>query len=131
MFLALLNDAEKGALTQLADHLVAADNVGLEQEKKALANLKAEAGLPEKPGEGLLPVDELASVFASRRSKIAALLELLGLAYSDSEFEVNERSMLVIASRAMDIDLSDLRKLEDWVKEHVKLIEKALALMQE
>ena len=131
MFLALLNGAEKRAFVQLADHLAAADDVILEAEKQAISALKAEAGIPGATGENLLPVDELASVFVSRRAKIAALLELLGLAYADSEFEANERSMIVATAHEMDIEMAELRQLEDWVRDHIKLVERALAIMNE
>ncbi len=131
MFLSLLNGAEKRAFIQLADHLAAADEVVLEAEKQAIGALKTEVGLPGGPGEHLVPVEELASVFVSRRAKIVALVELLGLAYADSEFETNERSMIVIAARAMEIEVADLRRLEEWVKDHIKLVERALAFMNE
>jgi hypothetical protein len=75
-------------------------------------------------------VDELAAIFTSRRSRIAALLELLGLAYTDADFALNERSMIVVAAQEMEVDAAELNLLEDWVKEHVSLVERALAMMQ-
>lgn len=130
MFLALLNDDEKSAFVGLADHLITADDMVLGEEKQALAALKREMGLAGTVAGDEQPVDELAAIFSSRRSRIAALLELLGLAYSDADFALNEESMIVVAAQEMGIDEAELALLEDWVKEHIDLVERALVMMQ-
>ena len=82
-------------------------------------------------GSGGRSADELAGVFKSRRSKVAALLELIGLGYSDTAFSVSEESLVNTVANQMAITPDELREIEDWVKEHFSLIRRALILMRE
>jgi hypothetical protein len=75
-------------------------------------------------------VAELAAVFSDRRSKVAALLELVGLGYADTSFGGIERSLIADVARAMDIDSGDMQRIEDWVRQHVDHLRQALALMR-
>jgi hypothetical protein len=76
-------------------------------------------------------VDELASVFKGRRSKVAALLELIGLGYSDTSFSLGEESLVNTAANRMAIGPDDLAQIEEWVRDHFSLIRRALILMRE
>jgi len=95
-----------------------------------LASLKAEMGVSETGGDGRTPQD-LAGVFKSRRSKVAALLELIALGYSDTAFSVSEESLVNSVANQMAISPDELQGIEDWVKEHFSLIRRALILMRE
>ena len=75
--------------------------------------------------------DLLAGVFKSRRAKVATLLELIGLGYSDTAFSVSEESLVNTVANQMAISPDDLHEIEEWVKEHFSLIRRALILMRE
>lgn len=130
MFLNLLDSDEKRAFAELAERMIAADGLVIGRERSAIAALKAEMGAPASGSTGG-SVASLAGVFRSRRSRIAALLELIGLGYSDTDFSVNEKSLVTEVARHMGLTAADLTELEGWVTAHVNLVRRALVLMRE
>jgi hypothetical protein len=71
----------------------------------------------------------LAALFDGRAAKVTVLLELLGLAYSDKRFTLDERSLITSIAHEMGIAANDLGRIDNWVREHIRLIEIALSLM--
>ena len=130
MYLNLLDDDEKRAFAELAERMIEADGLVVGREEAAVAALKAEMGLADA-GEGVHTVDELAGVFKDRRSKIAALLELIGLGYSDTSFSVDEESLINAVANRMAISPDELHSIEAWVQEHFALVRRALILMRD
>ena len=130
MYLNLLDDDEKRAFAELAEKMIEADGLVVGREASTLAALKAEMGAGDT-GDGERTPQDLAGVFKSRRSKIAALLELIGLGYSDTAFSVSEESLVNTVANQMAISPDELQDIEDWVKEHFSLIRRALILMRE
>lgn len=130
MYLNLLDDDEKRAFAELAERMIEADGLVVGREEAAVAALKAEMGLADAGG-GVLTVDELAGVFKDRRSKIAALLELIGLGYSDTSFSVDEESLINAVANRMAISPDELHSIEAWVQEHFALVRRALILMRD
>lgn len=131
MFLTLLNDEEKRAFALLAEKMIAADGIVVGREAATLAAYKAEMGLEARPESEERGVEDLAAAFGSRRSKVVALLELIGLGYSDTSFSVTERSLVFALARAMEIEADTLVDLEAWVQQHVRLIRQAMELLRE
>lgn len=109
MYLNLLDDDEKRAFAELAERMIEADGLVIGREASALAALKAEMGMSDASGGGR-GADELAGVFKSRRSKVAALLELIGLGYSDTAFSVSEESLVNTVANQMAISPDDLHQ---------------------
>jgi uncharacterized tellurite resistance protein B-like protein len=130
VYLNLLDDDEKRAFAELAEKMIEADGLVIGREEASLAALKAEMGVSEAGGGGR-SADELAGVFKSRRSKVATLLELIGLGYSDTAFSVSEESLVNTVANQMAISPDDLHQIEEWVREHFSLIRQALILMRE
>lgn len=130
MFLAMLNGEEKQAFAVLAQRLVSADEVFEAAELRALDILWAEMGI-ESPEVDRRDESELAAVFETRRSKVVALLELLGLACSDRDFCLDEESMITAVAHEMGLDAAKLARLDRWVSDHVRHLDAALALMAE
>jgi hypothetical protein len=131
MFLTLLNDEEKRAFALLAEKMIAADGIVVGREAATLAAYKAEMGLEPRSESQERGVEDLAAAFGSRRSKVVALLELIGLGYSDTSFSVTERSLVFALARAMEIEADTLVDLEAWVQQHVRLIRQAMELLRE
>ena len=130
MYLNMLDNDEKIAFAELAEKMIEADGLVVGREATALAALKAEAGVGESCG-GSRSVDELAGVFQNRRSKVAALLELIGLGYSDTSFSVSEESLINTVANRMAIAPDELHDIETWVQEHFSLVRRAMILMRE
>jgi uncharacterized tellurite resistance protein B-like protein len=130
VFLNLMDNDEKVAFTELAEMMIEADGLVVGREAAALAGLKAEMGV-ETAGRGSRTAEELAGVFRHRRSKVAALLELMGLGYSDTSFSVGEESLVNTVANRMGIAPDELHDIEAWVQEHFSLVRRALILMRE
>ncbi len=129
MFLNMLDIDEKRAFTLLAEKMIEADGIVVGREAAALASLKAEMGLSDSDQDGR-SVEELARVFKDKRSRVAALLELFGLAYTDTNFDLGEQSLIAAIAEDMDLGSDEIVALEKWVQDHVSLVRRALALMR-
>ncbi len=130
MFLNILDNDEKRAFAELAEKMIEADGLVIGREAAALAALKAEMGMTDA-GDGGRSVDELAGVFKGRGSKVAALLELISLGYSDTSFSIGEESLVNAVAGRMAVGPNDLHDIEEWVQEHFGLVRRALILMRE
>lgn len=129
MFLNMLDNDEKRAFAQLAEKMIEADGIVVGREAAALASLKAEMGVSGAARDSR-SVEELARVFKDKRSRVAALLELFGLAYSDTTFDLGEQSLIALVARDMGLTSDEVVALEKWVQDHVELVRRALTLMR-
>ena len=130
MFLNMLDNDEKGAFAELAEKMIEADGLVIGREAAALAALKAEMGIADAGGGGR-SVDQLAGVFKGRGPKVAALLELISLGYSDTSFSIGEESLVNAVANRMAVSPNELHDIEAWVQEHFGLVRRALILMRE
>jgi len=131
MFLHMLNDDQKRAFAALALKLTAADGAVVGREAAKLRALSGEMNLELEGWDSSASVAELAASFTDRRSKVVALLELLGFAYSDTSFQAVEQSIVTEVARAMNVSGDELKRLEAWVGQHVEHVRQAFALMRE
>ena len=131
MFLNLLNDDQKVAFAALAEMMIESDGIVVVREAATLGALKGEMGVTDVPDSSDASVADLAAVFADRRSKIVAILELVGLGYSDTSFSGTDRSLVSEVAREMDIGAEDLARIEAWVQGHMQHIRAAMVLMRE
>jgi len=130
MFLNMLTIEERSAFAELAEKMIQADGIEIGRETAALAALKAEMGITGGVADDR-SLAELAGVFANKRSKIAALLELMGLGYSDTSYSVGEESLITSVASEMGVSPEELAEVEAWVKDHVALIRRAMVLMRD
>ena len=130
MFLNMLDIDEKRAFAELAEKMIEADGLVIGREAAALAALKAEMGIADAGGGGR-SVDELAGVFKGRGPKVAALLELISLGYSDTSFSIGVESLVNAVANRMAVSPNELHEIEAWVQEHFGLVRRALILMRE
>jgi uncharacterized tellurite resistance protein B-like protein len=125
----MLDLDERRAFALLADMIIEADGIVVGREAAALAALKAEMGVAES-GIDLRSIEELASVFKDRNSKVAVMLELFGLAYSDTSFDMSELSLIATVAHHMGLPTSEVETLEQWVQDYVALVRRAMAMMR-
>ena len=125
----MLDIDEKRAFVLLAEKLIEADGIVIGREEAALSSLKAEIGIAGS-GDDARGVEELARVFKNRSSRVATLLELFGLAYSDTNFDMGELSLIASVAHFMGLDTQELDALERWVQNHVSLVHRAIVLMR-
>lgn len=121
MFLENLEPREKRAFLGLAHKVVHADGVLEEREAQILATLSETIEEPALEGT----VEELATEFQSRRSKVFALLELMGIGYVDGDYHVAEVESVAEIARALGFSDDELPGLESWVVRQLALLEEA------
>jgi len=126
----MLDVDEKRAFALLAEKMIEADGIVVGREAAVLASLKAEMGLSEA-GDDDRSVQDLARVFKDRRSRVAAFLELLGVAHADTDFDLAERTMLVSVAKGMGLEKDEVAELEGWVQDHVALVRRAMVFMRD
>ncbi len=130
MFLNMLDADEKRAFALLAERMIEADGIVIGREAAVLASLKAEMGFSGS-GDDDRSVQDLARVFKDTRSRVAAFLELLGLAYADTDFDSREQTMLASVAHDMGLEDDKVAELERWVQDHVALVRSAMVLMRD
>jgi hypothetical protein len=67
------------------------------------------------------PTAGLAATFSSRKARAAVLLELLGLAYADGEYNPRESEVVKASARAFGIAEPELLQMENWVLRQMAL----------
>ncbi len=126
----MLDINEKRAFALLAEKMIEADGIVVGREAAALASLKAEMGVPGSGGDDR-SVGDLAKEFKDKRSRVAALLELFGLAYTDTNFDLGEQSLIATVALEMGMESDELVALEEWVQDHVTLVRRAMVMMRD
>ena len=122
MFVQNLNASQQSALLYLAHEVAKADGDLHELQMGLLQIIKdqSEAEITEQE----ISLEMLPQVFDDNRVKGSLLLELLGVAHSNNEYDVSEKKLIEQYAQALNINEEQLNKLEIWV-------EKQLALMEE
>lgn len=114
MFLRDFNENQQKLFLGLARELIEADNVISAQEKQLIASLSIEMGQNElirNPSD-----DVLREFFPDKISRVAAMLELVGLACCDGDFSVEEDAVLKRVQKIFEISDEQLKSYRDWVK---------------
>lgn len=94
-----------------------------------LARLSVGAG--ELSLQDSLPVAALVLAFDSPRSRAAALIELIGLAYADTVYAEEERAFIDDLARRMEISPARMSLMESWVIRQLAMTEEGQALLEE
>ena len=128
MFVQNLNDTQQSYLLALSKELIGIDG---ELDEKELAMLQI---LESQCNDGIEEVDvdfeTLTTVFEDQIHKTSLLLELIGLAYSDSAFHETEKKWLEKLIGALGIENSKYQKMVTWVEAQMKLVVDAQELME-
>ncbi|MCP3928828.1 MAG: hypothetical protein GY705_06980 [Bacteroidetes bacterium] len=66
-------------------------------------------------------IQEIVSVFNTRKSKVIVILELLKISLSDSDYSFEERDFIRNVSDAMGMSSNDLFVMRSWVEKKIKL----------
>ena len=129
MFLAPLTDAQKRAFMALAALVIDADERVTRQERALMASLRAEMGMPDAP-EGM-DIAAAAAEFADWAGKVRAMLELIGIARADCDFDKRESEVIRRIAEAFGITPGKLEVMDDWVFRQLALVREANYLITE
>lgn len=126
MFLSLLTSEEKELFLDLCVHTANANEVFAEEEKELIKTYCREMGMqvPEdlKQQEISQTIKKLNSS-ADLRSKKIILLELLGLALADKDYDTKEKDFMYWLSNAMGVGKEVLEEMSVKLDSYMRLCE--------
>ena len=129
MFLHLLNENQKLEFLKLGRRMIQADDKALDQEKAYLFRLMREAGIKAHQRDAARDGEFDASIFDTRRVRIAAAVEMLVLAHVDGEFADAEVMVAADVFREFEIDAADRADIQKAAENIVEALAIASRLM--
>lgn len=124
MFLSLLSTREKVAFLALAKKVIVSDRIIAQSEMVRFKSMKQELEImdelvDEKINESIvdnLPdnIPELCSEFVAKKTKVSALMELIGLGYVDGKFVQEEREIIYQIAHYFGIRKMETDSYIDW-----------------
>lgn len=130
MFIENLNAKQQGILLYLADKTMRSDGNLAPEQLEMIKTLKIYCGSDAEIIEGLA-INEISQLFHSNREKVSLILELLGVAFSDSQYHKKEECFITEVSIALGIESALLQDCETWVKRQLMLVKEASTLMED
>lgn len=129
MFMREFDTEQKKAITKLAYVMMMADDRMRAEEKEIIQALGHELGVAHllSPADFHVPAD--LSLFSTPQAKLALLLKLFAIAYSDRQMHPEEAGVLREYARRLGITPSQFESLNEWGKRHLMLVEQAKVLL--
>lgn len=125
MFLHELSSDQRSAFLILARQVIDADHRLAIQEVERLDRLYTEAGLEPETAEAAIAVDDLQTVFASERSRVVVILDLLLVGYADGDLHANEEAAIRAIGARLGLDAGVWEHALDWARRHHQLVKEA------
>jgi len=129
MFLHLLSEPQKQALSVLARRLLTISGAANAQQGDRLADFNRRLALRSSAtvnGE----VQELdVSAFSSRQSQSIAMMELLAIVYADDVMDEAESNMIGDLALAFGFDQDNLNRMAEWVMSSLQLTRRGEVMM--
>ncbi len=117
MFLNLLKSEEKIAFLTLAKKIISIDSMISKQEIVLLESMKRELELEDADIQYLdKPIEEICNQFSNSKSKISALMELIGIGFVDGKFVLEEQNLIYQIGDAMNISREETTMYIDWAR---------------
>ncbi len=133
MFLGLLNDGQKKLFLELAVKAAEANDVVTVEEQNVMEAFAREMQIePVYNSDDSL--DELLEQFCSSSSqkvKRIVLFELLGVLFSDSEFDEREKLFISRVIEKFGIDESKVKDMRDAITEYANLYNRIVRIVFE
>ena len=126
MFVQYLNERQQGVLLHYADRIMRVDGVIDAKEMVHIDTLREQAAPGAKAED---PMADLPQVFEDRSSRIAFLLELVGMGYANEAFDPKQSGLVADVSAAFSLE-GDMDDVESWVKRQFDLVREARGLME-
>ena len=129
MFIQNLNDEQKAVFLHLAERLISIDGKITEEETSRMKVMRSNIGTSVV--SQACSVNDLAKIFNSKRSQGSTLLELIGLAYADLDFDPAEKSLLEEIAHAIKISHDELEDMISLVVRQLHLAKEATSFLEE
>ena len=132
MFLGELTQSEKECFWKLANCMIHADGIVLEDEVNMLEQYKSEMNLNHVEqinlGEDISSILQCCDEYIPKVKKII-MFELIGLAYADYNLANREADMLERIRDSFDISLDDYNSMKECVNEITNIYSKIGVIM--
>lgn len=130
MFINNLSAEQQSIFLGLAKELVSADGRIDDRETRMISTLKnmCNSGVTPAPIGSL---EILRDQFGDRASKVSMMLELVGVAHADQNYDVSEKQMIRNIAQSLDISGALLEDIENWVRRQMGLTKEANLLIGE
>ena len=125
MFLNNLSESEKKAFLTLAKEFILVDGVLSPEEEDFIKIMKAEMSIEEGYPDGEKTRKELFDIFSTKKSQIAAVIEMQGLGYANMEYHIQEKAFIKEMADHFNITEAELDGIDDWVVRQVALLYEA------
>jgi len=114
MFLKDLNENQQKLFLGLAKDLIEADKRITDHEIAMIASLSGEMGQPEMICNASDEV--LQAFFPDKISRVAVMLELIGLSACDGDFSVEEDQVINRLKKVFGMNDDNIQAYRNWVK---------------
>ncbi len=131
MFLAKLSPKQKEAFYSLANQFIRIDGKVLRSEKLIIKQLKTEMGLSAADKPKNLSISEACRPFKSTKSRVSAILEMIGIGLADSDYSKEETAFVNEMARNFGFDEIKLLEMENWALRMLTLSKEAAEFMKE
>lgn len=129
MFVHYLNERQQGILLHYADEMMRVDSSVDADELVHMDVIRKQAEPGVKAED--VPANTLPDVFEDRASRLAFLLELVGMGYVNENFDPRQSKLVNDIAGVFEVDERDLREIESWVKEQLSLVRRAHRMMED
>ena len=128
MFVQYLNERQQAALLHYSYEMMRADG-SVEGDELAHLEVLRDQAQPGVEAEDV-PVADLPKLFDDRVSRVAFLLELVGMGYADQAFDPGETKLVRELAHALVAEDDLLDDIESWVRRQMLLVKEAHELMR-
>lgn len=129
MFIQNLTLDQQSVLLQLSNQLISSDSVLSDDELVFIEALKSQ--MMSDIEDHSVSYDQLSDVFSDKASKASLLLELLGVAHADDEYQDEEKAFMSDIANKLSISLDELAEMEKWVLSQLNISKQVLRFMSE
>lgn len=124
MFLNQLNEEEKLAFSSLSIHIAEANDIIEDSEKLMILEFRKEMEFDDDEGFDLMNLDSAIAVFSKSNESIKkkVLIELLGMAYADGDYDVSEKKLIGDFAEAVGLSKAVLETETKLIIDYLKLL---------
>lgn len=128
VFVRYLNERQQAALLHYAHEMMRVDGSVAGDELVYLDVIRDQAQTGVEAED--VPMEELSTLFDDRISRVAFLLEVVGMGYANRDFDPSESQLAKDLARALPVEGEDiLEHIESWVKRQLLMMGEAHQLM--
>lgn len=124
MFLNQLSHHEKEAFISLSVHVAKANGIFEEEEKSLIEEYCREMAIEKPDMENIMTMEEIEAVFLKSENHIKkiTLLEILGLVYSDGEYDSEEKGFISDFVQEIGLSVEEAEKQQKLIMKYLEIL---------